>query len=97
MDDETKKLLADFEKEIEYKLGEAVKEKEPEMEPEKEPEKEDWKTKYDELDEKFKKLVTTNNKIGDQCKKLIKMCDYMGEAVEKLGLNLTFDEIHMLI
>ena len=91
------KLLADFEKEIEDKLDEAVKAKEPEMEPEKEPEKADWKTKYDELDVKFKKLVTTNKNIGDQCKQLIKMCDYMGEAVQKVGLNLMFDEIHLLI
>jgi hypothetical protein len=95
MDDETKNLMEDFENELEVSNEAIVEEsEEPKIEPTEL--KVDWKGKYDELDVKYKKLAATKLKVDDQMAKMIAMCDYMGAAVEKLGMHLTFDEIHQL-
>ena len=56
-----------------------------------------YTAKVDEIDVKYKKLLAINTRLHGEMKKMIAMCDYMGEAVEKLGLHLTFDEIHNIL
>ena len=96
MDEESKRLLKEFDDEIEQGIPEPESELVEEAgEVQEQPtivEEEpmvDWQAKY-------KKLLATNTRLHGEMKKMIAMCDYMGQAVEKLGLHLTFDEIHKI-
>jgi hypothetical protein len=91
MDEESKRLLKEFDKEIEQDIPEPKSELVEEADEVQEQPPivveepmVDWQAKYE-------KLLATNTRLHGEMKTMIGMCDYMGKAVEKLGLHFSFD------
>lgn len=91
MDEEAKKLLQDFEKEIEPVVVEKEEEKKAE---EVVVDKKDWKKLHDTLELRCQRLEDKKTYYIEIIDKQMAMIKYMGEAGMKTGL--TFDQMNML-